>query len=78
MLVALKLPPAACLALEDSSNGLRAATAAGLATVITPTTYTVHHNFSNALRVVPDLSQVNLARLRQWHAEKQTPAKAQP
>lgn len=78
MLAALKLPPAACLALEDSSNGLRAATAAGLATVITPTTYTVHHNFSNALRVVPDLSQVNLARLRQWHAEKQTPAKAQP
>jgi beta-phosphoglucomutase-like phosphatase (HAD superfamily) len=76
MLAALKLKPTECLALEDSSNGLRAATAAGLATVITPTTYTAHHNFGAALRVVPDLSQVNLTRLRQWHAEKQNPVKA--
>jgi beta-phosphoglucomutase-like phosphatase (HAD superfamily) len=78
MLAALKLKAAECLALEDSSNGLRAATAAGLATVITPTTYTVHHNFAAALRVVPDLSQVSLAQLRHWHAEKQTPLKAHP
>ena len=72
MLAALKLGPADCIALEDSSNGLRAATAAGLATVITPTTYTAHHDFGAALRVVPDLSQVNLAQLRHWHAEHQT------
>ena len=72
MLAALKLGPADCIALEDSSNGLRAATAAGLATVITPTTYTAHHDFAAALRVVPDLSQVNLAQLRHWHAEHQT------
>ena len=72
MLAALKLGPADCNALEDSSNGLRAATAAGLATVITPTTYTAHHDFAAALRVVPDLSQVNLAQLRHWHAEHQT------
>jgi beta-phosphoglucomutase-like phosphatase (HAD superfamily) len=76
ILAALQLRPAACLALEDSSNGLRAATAAGLATIITPTTYTAQHNFGAALRVVPDLSQVNLARLRQWHAEKQNSLKA--
>jgi beta-phosphoglucomutase-like phosphatase (HAD superfamily) len=76
MLAALKLGPADCIALEDSSNGLRAATAAGLATVITPTTYTAHHDFAAALRVVPDLSQVNLAQLRQWHAEKQYSLKA--
>jgi beta-phosphoglucomutase-like phosphatase (HAD superfamily) len=76
MLAALKLKPTECLALEDSSNGLRAATAAGLATIITPTTYTAHHNFDAALRVVPDLSQVNLTRLRQWHAEKQNSLKA--
>jgi beta-phosphoglucomutase-like phosphatase (HAD superfamily) len=76
MLAALKLKPTECLALEDSSNGLRAATAAGLATIITPTTYTAHHNFGAALRVVLDLSQVNLALLRQWHAEKQNPVKA--
>ena len=72
MLAALKLGPADCIALEDSSNGLRAATAAGLATVITPTTYTAHHDFAAALRVVPDLSQVNLVQLRHWHAEHQT------
>jgi beta-phosphoglucomutase-like phosphatase (HAD superfamily) len=72
MLAALKLKPAECLALEDSSNGLRSATAAGLATIITPTTYTAHHDFGAALRVVPDLSQINLAQLRQWHAAKQT------
>ncbi len=76
MLAALQLNPTVCIALEDSSNGLRAATAAGLATVITPTTYTAHHDFAAALRVVPDLSHVNLASLRQWHAEKQTLEKA--
>ena len=78
MLDALQLKPDACLALEDSSNGLRAATAAGLATLITPTHFTAHHNFAAALRVVPDLSQVNLAQLRRWHAEKQTPVKVHP
>ena len=71
MLAALQLAPAQCLAFEDSSNGLRAASAAGLATLITPTRYTAHHDFSAALRVVPDLSQVSLAQLRHWHA---TPA----
>ncbi|MHB8951244.1 MAG: HAD-IA family hydrolase [Rhodoferax sp.] len=72
MLETLRLKPSDCIALEDSSNGLRSATAAGLATVITPTAYTAHHDFGAALRVVPDLSQVNLAQLRHWHAEKQT------
>ena len=69
MLEALNLPASACLALEDSNNGLRAATAAGLATVITTNPFTLHHDFTGALKVVPDLSMVNLARLRQWHAE---------
>jgi HAD superfamily hydrolase (TIGR01509 family) len=69
MLEALQLPPAQCLALEDSGNGLRAATAAGLATLITPTRFTAHHDFAAALRVVPDLGHVNLAMLRQWHGE---------
>jgi beta-phosphoglucomutase-like phosphatase (HAD superfamily) len=70
MLDALQLKPTDCIALEDSSNGLRAACAAGLATVITPTAYTAHHDFAAALRVVPDLSHVNLAQLRHWHAER--------
>lgn len=70
MLAALKLPPAQCLAFEDSSNGLQSATAAGLATLITPTRYTAHHDFTAAMRVVPDLNHVNLAQLRRWHGEQ--------
>jgi beta-phosphoglucomutase-like phosphatase (HAD superfamily) len=66
MLAALKLPASACLAFEDSSNGLRAATAAGLATIITPNPFTAHHDFSGAFKVVPDLSHVTLATLRGW------------
>ena len=69
MLAALQLPSSACLAFEDSANGLKAATAAGLPTIVTPTSFTCHHDFSAALRQVPDLSQVNLTLLRSWHAE---------
>lgn len=68
MLTALQLPASQCLAFEDSNNGLRAATAAGLATIVTPNNFTAHHDFTGALRVVPDLSQVNLVQLRQWHS----------
>lgn len=67
VLADMNLPAAQCVAFEDSANGLKAATAAGLATVITPNGFTAHHDFSGALRVVPDLGQVNLARLREWH-----------
>jgi HAD superfamily hydrolase (TIGR01509 family) len=56
-----------CVAFEDSSNGLRAARAAGLDTVITPNSFTAHHDFAGALRVVPNLSEVNVARLKEWH-----------
>ncbi len=66
MLDALQLPANQCLAFEDSNNGLRAAMAAGLRTIVTPNRFTAHHDFSGALRVVPDLSQVNLAQLNQW------------
>ena len=57
---------AKALAFEDSANGLQAASAAGLATVITPNAYTAHHDFSGALRVLPDLGGVRLAHLREW------------
>jgi HAD superfamily hydrolase (TIGR01509 family) len=56
-----------CVAFEDSSNGLRAARAAGLDTIITPNSFTAHHDFAGALRVVPNLSEVNVARLKEWH-----------
>lgn len=63
---ALQLPATQCLVFEDSSNGLRAATAAGLSTIITPNPFTAHHDFTGALRVVPDLSYVTLDTLREW------------
>ena len=63
----LGLPASACMAFEDSRNGLLAATAAGLSTVITPNSFTAHHDFSGALRVVPDLAGVTLQDLRAWH-----------
>jgi HAD superfamily hydrolase (TIGR01509 family) len=68
VLADMNMRPEQCLAFEDSANGLRAATAAGLKTVITPNSFTEHQDFSGALRIVPDLSQVNVARLREWHA----------
>lgn len=51
----LGLPPAACLAFEDSRNGLCAARAAGLAVIVTPSAYTEGEDFTGALRVLPDL-----------------------
>lgn len=63
----LRLDASECLAFEDSGNGLKAATLAGLATVITPTQFTRHHDFSRALHVVPDLAGVHLSDLRAWH-----------
>jgi HAD superfamily hydrolase (TIGR01509 family) len=73
VLATLGLPPAQCVAFEDSGNGLQAATGAGLATIITPTAYTAHHDFQKALRVLPDLSQANLMQVRRWHGEDQPP-----
>lgn len=76
MLDALKLDARECLAFEDSSNGLQAATAAGLATLITPTHYTRHHDFGKAMRVLPDLAGVGLAQLRDWHQSSLNGARA--
>ncbi|MDG5974606.1 HAD family hydrolase [Hydrogenophaga taeniospiralis CCUG 15921] len=67
VLADLGMRAADCVAFEDSANGLRAATAAGLPTVITPSSFTAHHDFTGALRVVPDLGALDVARLRQWH-----------
>ena len=64
----LGLPAHQCLAFEDSENGLRAAVAAGLATVITPNDFTAEHDFSGALRILPNLQGVGLAQLREWHS----------
>jgi len=61
------LSAAACLAIEDSANGLKASRGAGLATVITRTAYTDDHDFSGALALLPDLGRVTVPLLRHWH-----------
>ncbi len=53
----LGMDAADCLALEDSENGLRSATAAGLATIITQTEYTQDQDFASALRVLDQLGE---------------------
>ncbi|WP_075215527.1 HAD-IA family hydrolase [Mongoliimonas terrestris] len=54
-LEALGLPARNCLAFEDSLNGLKAATAAGLRTVVTPSVYTAQEDFSGAFSVISHL-----------------------
>lgn len=51
----LSLPASACMVVEDSRNGLLAATGAGIPTLITTSTYTVDEDFTEAVRVVPEL-----------------------
>jgi beta-phosphoglucomutase-like phosphatase (HAD superfamily) len=70
MLQAMKLPARACVALEDSGNGLRSANAAGIEAVITPTHFTAHHDFAGALKVLPGLSGVQVRDLQAWVASK--------
>lgn len=52
---ALDLPPQACFAIEDSRNGLLAAMACGVATLVTPSLYTSHETFDGAVGIRPDL-----------------------
>jgi HAD superfamily hydrolase (TIGR01509 family) len=52
------------LAIEDSAIGLRAARAAGLATLVTPSGYTLHEDFAGAAAICNDLENVDLAYCR--------------
>jgi len=63
VLASLRLAPEACIAFEDSLNGLRAAKAASLATVVTPSRWTVEQDFSAADLVLPSLEGLDLPRL---------------
>ncbi len=56
----LGLPPEACLAIEDSANGLKSALAARLRTLITTNIYTANDDFTGALAVLPDLAATSL------------------
>jgi HAD superfamily hydrolase (TIGR01509 family) len=53
----LERDAANCVALEDSGNGLRAATAAGLRCVVTPTHWTQHDDLTGALLLLPHLGE---------------------
>jgi HAD superfamily hydrolase (TIGR01509 family) len=59
----LGLPASECIVIEDSRNGLLAATGAGLSTVITTSTYTTEEDFSEAVIVVPELGDPPHVRL---------------
>ena len=52
----LGLPAAACVAIEDSANGVAAARAAGLEVWVTPSLYTSHESFAGGARILPDLT----------------------
>jgi HAD superfamily hydrolase (TIGR01509 family) len=54
-LAELGVPAAACVAFEDSGNGVRAAKAAGLFTVVTPTIWTATQDFRGADLVLHSL-----------------------
>ena len=64
----MDLPAGACLALEDSGNGLAASLGAGIPTVVSVNDYTRSQDFRGALAVLPDLETVGLGDLVRWHA----------
>ena len=51
----LGLPTDECIVIEDSRNGLLAATRAGLPVLVTTSTYTIDEDFTEASAVVPEL-----------------------
>jgi HAD superfamily hydrolase (TIGR01509 family) len=53
----MKLKAENCLAFEDSENGVRSSTGAGLKTLVTVNDYTATHDFSGASVVLTDLGE---------------------
>jgi HAD superfamily hydrolase (TIGR01509 family) len=53
----LGLKAAECIAFEDSENGLRAASSAGLGVIITVNAYTSDHDFNSALLVLDHMGE---------------------
>jgi HAD superfamily hydrolase (TIGR01509 family) len=68
-LASLRLPSESCIAFEDSLNGLRAAKAAGLATVVTPSRWTAQEDFTGADLLLPSLEGLDLPRLERLLGE---------
>ncbi|MDB5661799.1 MAG: hypothetical protein JWM38_1686 [Sphingomonas bacterium] len=59
----LGLPTHECIVIEDSRNGLLAATGAGLPCLITTSTYTAEEDFSEAVQIVPELGDAPNVRI---------------
>lgn len=71
------------LAFEDSANGIRSASAAGIAVIVTPTWYSLAESLPDGYISLPHLGDpdqplpgdvpgapyVDIARLREWHAD---------
>jgi HAD superfamily hydrolase (TIGR01509 family) len=49
--------PESCIAIEDSALGLRSARAAGLRTIVTPSSYAIDENFAGAVAVIDSLGE---------------------
>ena len=76
ILARLKLAPADCVAIEDSANGLVAASQAGIPVLITRSMYFRDDDFSGARFVLDELSELTAERknAKQPHAQYITPA----
>ncbi len=59
----LDLPAASCIAIEDSRNGLLSASAAGIATIVSPSIYTRDENFDEAALVIDDLESLDIEQI---------------
>ncbi len=59
VLKVLDVPAELTIAIEDTENGLRSATGAGLKTIITQHYFTQHHDFTNASLVVNNLGEAD-------------------
>ena len=57
VLEGLRLPAADCLAIEDTRNGVLAASAAGIPVLVTQSYYSEGEDFSGALAVLSDLGE---------------------
>lgn len=71
-LALLRKPAAACVAFEDSANGLRGARAAGLATIVTPSRWTMAQDFGGADAHLHSLGETSLEDVRRIHQAAQS------
>ncbi len=68
-LASLRLAAGQCIAFEDSVNGLRAAKAAGLVTVVTPTRWNAGQDYAGADLLLDSLEGLDVARLERLLGE---------